>query len=224
MLFSVLTLAAYHEPAGVPAGWTVVRESPKSTPLELIFAVKQQNVPKLHDTLMAVATPTSPKYGQHLTNEEVHSLVAPSAEDVATVESFARDFGAAVKVVTPNRDMLSVTVNVSVAEQMLSAHYSVVRHDDSGIKVHRIAYGGYSLPKAVALAVDFVSPTVHVPGVRKTKHVASETIEGDKEAEARIVAHVVDDVEEEALEARAPRLPDLSKDNVPKSLRELYAA
>ena len=216
--------ASYHEPAGVPAGWTAVRESPKSTPLELIFAVKQQNVPKLHDTLMAVATPTSPKYGQHLTNEEVHSLVAPSAEDVATVESFARDFGAAVKVVTPNRDMLSVTVNVSVAEQMLSAHYSVVRHDDSGIKVHRIAYGGYSLPKAVALAVDFVSPTVHVPGVRKTKHVASETIEGDKEAEARIVAHVVDDVEEEALEARAPRLPDLSKDNVPKSLRELYAA
>ena len=73
-------------PALAPA-WSVVGSSPRTTELELIFAVKQTNIEKLHDTLMEVSTPTSPKYGQHLTNDQVHALVAPAPADLAAVET-----------------------------------------------------------------------------------------------------------------------------------------
>lgn len=47
---------------------------------------------------------------------------------------------------------------------MLSATYVQLLHESSGVEVSR-AIGGYSLPAEVAMAVDFVAPTVHVPGV-----------------------------------------------------------
>ena len=55
---------------------------------------------------------------------------------------------------------------------MLSTEYLRLRHE-SGVEVSR-ALGGYSLPAAVADAVDFVSPTFHVPGVRRHKISSSQ--------------------------------------------------
>jgi len=52
---------------------------------------------------------------------------------------------------------------VRVAEVMLSTHYVRLVHDRSGEEVSR-APSGYSLPADVAAAVDFVAPTLHVPG------------------------------------------------------------
>merc|ERR1719246_284819 len=62
--------------------------------LEMTFAVKQQNVDKLEEQLLAVSSPSSMRYGQHLTNEEVHQLVAPRSEDIDAVLSFLASHGA----------------------------------------------------------------------------------------------------------------------------------
>ena len=78
---------------------------------------------------------------------------------------FLRSHGAEGRAATPNSDMITATVSVEAAERMLSAEYRQLVHA-SGTQLLRTV-GGYSLSSEVASAVDFVSPTTHVPGVRK---------------------------------------------------------
>jgi len=132
---------------------------------ELNFAVKQQGKQELHDALMRVSMPSSPEYGQHLSNQEVHQMTAPDASHVEAVKSFIRAHGGEPVAATPNSDMITAKVTVATAERMLSAKYHQHLHA-SGKEISRVA-DDYSLPDEVALAVDFVSPTVHFPGVHR---------------------------------------------------------
>jgi tripeptidyl-peptidase-1 len=147
----------------LPPQWQGLGASPPEKMLELIFAVKQQNVGRLQEELLAVSTPSSPRYGQHLSNEQVHELVAPKADDVAAVLAHLESFGVQGVKATPNADIITAQVPVSLAEQILATKYEAIQHSGTNKTVHR-ALGGYRLPHSVASAVDFVSPTVHLPG------------------------------------------------------------
>jgi len=149
----------------VPSGWTMQDTTPRGTRIELQFAVKQQHVKELQSTLMDISTPTSKSYGMHLSNEQVQTMTAPLPLHIQAVQALLEQHGATASKATPNSDVLKATVPVEVAEAILGAKYVQLRHT-SNITVHR-AVAGYSLPASVASAVDFVSPTVHVPGVRK---------------------------------------------------------
>jgi subtilase family serine protease len=88
----------------LPAGWTTVGLSPRDTKIELAFAVKNQNVFKLTNILEQTSDPTSIKYGQHLTNKEVHDLVAPKREHIRAVHDHFATFGASSICMTSNCD------------------------------------------------------------------------------------------------------------------------
>lgn len=61
----------------------------KDGTISMTFAVKQQNLKLLTETLLKVSDPRNPEYGQHLTKEQVDKLVAPSAAAMASVQEFA---------------------------------------------------------------------------------------------------------------------------------------
>ena len=186
-------------PTSIPEGWRIVGRADPNERLELTFAVKQTNLRELHDTLMAVSTPSSPRYGQHLSNERVHALVAPKPADISTVEAFLRAGRLTTTTATPNRDLLSVTTTIGAAEALFDARYEELEHTVSGVRVHRCTRSGYRLPANVAMALDFVAPTVHVPSAaRKTKHVLPEVVDDSVESPA-------------------------SGHNVPSTLRTLYS-
>eukprot|EP00662_Eupelagonemidae_sp_cell21_P034161 gene34161-37687_t len=148
------------EPAGgLPHGWRSVGPSPRSQQVELVFAVKQTNTAELHDALMRVSDPTSPDYGRHLSNAEVHALVAPDPAAIDAVERHIRVHGGAPRRVSPNGDFVATTVTAE-AGSMLAARYPWLAHNATGAAAHRCV-GGYGLPPNVAAAVDFVAPTVH---------------------------------------------------------------
>ena len=119
-----------------------------SETMELVFAVKQQNLDKLHDTFMDVSDPDSPSYGHHLSNEEVHELVRPSKEDSNAVETFLRESGFEPISLTPNSDFLRVDVTVEEAENLLNTEYRYIEHEETGISFVRTTQ--YSLPEEVA--------------------------------------------------------------------------
>jgi len=147
------------------SGWVQGSRTGQDEILELTFAVKQQGKRELHDALMSVSLPSSPEYGQHLSNDEVHRITAPDASHIEAVMSFIRAHGGEPVAATPNSDMIIAKVTVEIAERMLSAKYHQHLHS-SGKEISRVA-DGYSLPDEVARAVDFVSPTVHFPGVHR---------------------------------------------------------
>jgi tripeptidyl-peptidase-1 len=151
---------------GLPNGWKKLASSPDDHTLELLFAVKQTNLELLEETLLRISDPDSDSYGQYLSNEQVHEMVAPRQEDLATVIAFLSNHGAEGVSLTPNSDFLQATVTVAKAESMLGAEYFEMVHAESGKTVHRTLE--YHLPTEVANALDFVAPTVHFPPIRST--------------------------------------------------------
>jgi len=129
--------------------------------MRLLFAVKQTNLETLESELVAVSDPDSARYGMHLTNDDVHALIAPLQSHVNAVEAFARARGFKPISMTPNSDIIAIDVTVAEAESLLGATYYDVTHAASDTTVRRAT--SYALPEEVAAAVDFVSPTVHVP-------------------------------------------------------------
>mmetsp|Transcript_3469 Transcript_3469/g.5577 ORF Transcript_3469/g.5577 Transcript_3469/m.5577 type:complete len:601 (-) Transcript_3469:15-1817(-) len=154
--------------ASLPDAWRAVGPTPKGKIMELTFAVKQQNLQQLRDTLMRVSRPASPDYGKHLSNAEVHMMTAPDPAHVQAVSSFLRRHGVEPRNATPSGDLIEAVVTVETAQKMLSAEYLDIVHKSSGSLVSR-ALAGYRLPSEVASAVDFVAPTVHLPGVRRPR-------------------------------------------------------
>jgi len=131
--------------------------------IELSFAVKQTNTSSLFEALERVSDPSSRQYGQHLTQAEVHAMVAPSQPSVEAVKSFITSHGAVPRCLTPNCDFVGTVVTIETANQMLDARYQKYMNSAAGITRH--ATDSYSLPASVAAHVDFVSPTVRLPTV-----------------------------------------------------------
>jgi len=69
---------------------------------------------------------------------------------------------------TGNSDFLTVTTTVGLAEELLQAEYHSFTHKyRTNFNVMRLGSGSYTLPTAVAEAVDFVGPTVRFPAVQQ---------------------------------------------------------
>jgi len=100
---------------GAPSGWTAVAPASPQQKLALTFAVKQRNVKLLEEVLLQVSDPSSPRYGQHLSMEQVHRLVAPAAESVQAVLSWLQSAGVNVSECkhSPNSDFITATVTVA---------------------------------------------------------------------------------------------------------------
>ena len=81
------------------------------------------------------------------------------------VKKFLRENNVEITSTSMNNDFIVAVVPVSVAESLLQAEYYEFYHKESGTSIHRTKQ--YHLPKDVANAVDFVSPTVTLPNIRK---------------------------------------------------------
>lgn len=86
--------AAVHEQlAALPAGWTEVAAPDSNTIMSFSIGLQQQNIDQLESKLMAVSTPGSPQYGQHLDMDDVSALFRPTADSTAAVQSWLTGAG-----------------------------------------------------------------------------------------------------------------------------------
>jgi hypothetical protein len=126
--------------------------------------LRKQGVAELLRIFEQVSDPTSPAYGKHRTNEEVHALVAPPAGAVAAVRAhFAEHMpGAVIEAATPNSDQLVIVTTIAAAEAALGCTYHEYTHPKAG---RALRTSTYSLPSSLAPMVDLVAPTVRLPSV-----------------------------------------------------------
>jgi tripeptidyl-peptidase I len=145
--------------------WTMRARASPDTPMKLHFFVKQQNMDTLEKILFDVSDPSSENYGKHLSFDAVNQLSAPKVESVIQVISYLQQHGVDITTqvtMTPNADIMQVSVDVATAEKLLEAQYNVYEHHMTGQQIHRIA-DTYTLPAHVAAHVDFVGPTIRFP-------------------------------------------------------------
>ena len=145
-----------------PEGYLNLGRAPRDHSITLSFFLEQpaEGVAQLETELLERSNPKSEKYAQWLSNDQVHSLVAPASTSVGAVVDFIESFGAVADPRTPNSDVITTTVRVETAEKMLDAEYNVYQHENSRGRGEYITRTlGYSVP--VELPVAFVGPTTH---------------------------------------------------------------
>ncbi|TKS86615.1 Tripeptidyl-peptidase 1 [Collichthys lucidus] len=138
----------------IPDDWTHVGRVDPSEELELTFALKQQHVDLLEETLRLVSDPDSAQYGKHLTLEEISSLLRPSELTQKVVRQWLQSHGITNCLTVHTQDFLQCTMTAEVAETLLpgSKFQRYTRDRQSVVR----SSAPYSVHDAVHQHLDFV--------------------------------------------------------------------
>ncbi|KAH9043426.1 subtilisin-like protein [Lactarius hengduanensis] len=161
-------LLVKHTWSAVPPNWESLGHPSAGTTIDLHFALKPYHENALIDALYEVSDPESPKYGAHLSKEQVAQLVAPHTETLELVTSWLEYHGVPSSTVsmTHGGSWLTLTgVPVSQANEMLGASYQLYRPtgtNDTTI----LRTVGYALPAVLHTHVQTVVPTTYFASTR----------------------------------------------------------
>ncbi|KAI0355318.1 tripeptidyl peptidase A [Trametes cingulata] len=152
-----------------PRGWTKSAPAPADHIIELRIALPQPRFSELEKHLYEVSDPFHDRYGQHLSKEEVESLVAPEAESIHLVNEWLASHGIYEDNLSrsPAKDWVLVKVPVNLAEEMLKTEYHVWTHDASGDSVVRTT--AYSIPEHLDDHVELIQPTTMFSRMKNLK-------------------------------------------------------
>ncbi|KAH9035784.1 subtilisin-like protein [Lactarius pseudohatsudake] len=159
----------------VPADWESLGPPPAGTVINLHVALKPRNENALIDALYEVSTPSHPKYGAHLSKEEVARLVAPHQDTLELIRSWFAHHGVPSSSISTSLGggwLTLVGVPVSQANEMLGASYQLYRPagtNDSTI----LRTVGYSLPVVLHTHVQTVAPTTYFGAMRTPSQTPS---------------------------------------------------
>uniref|UniRef100_A0A671XJI2 Tripeptidyl-peptidase 1 n=1 Tax=Sparus aurata TaxID=8175 RepID=A0A671XJI2_SPAAU len=145
----------------IPEDWKHVGRVDPTEKLELTFALKQQNVDLLEETLRRVSDPDSAQYGKQLTLEEVSSLVRPSELTQKVVRCWLQSHGITDCLTVHTRDFLQCTMTAEVAETLLpgSKFQRYTRDSQSVVR----SSAPYSVHDDVHQHLDFVGGLHRLP-------------------------------------------------------------
>jgi tripeptidyl-peptidase-1 len=107
--------------------------------------------------LLQISDPTSAKYSQYLTHDELIELVAPSGETLSKVYSWIESAGARVISVADTRDFVTVRAAPAAASRLLATEFHAFKHANAKELDLVRAVEPYSVPLDVAPHVAFVS-------------------------------------------------------------------
>ncbi|KAF2030683.1 subtilisin-like protein [Setomelanomma holmii] len=138
----------------VPEGWNEV--GAPSENMKMHFRVAADRA-LLERTLMDVSSPSSSRYGQHLTRSELKDLIKPRAESSDAVLSWLEASGIESRDITNNGEWINFNAPIKRAEEMMGTKFksyqSQVRRG-----VTKVRSLSYSVPKEVRSHIDMIHP------------------------------------------------------------------
>lgn len=148
--------------SAAPKDWVRYSRPDPSHPITLRFALTQPNFAQLEEELYTVSDPSSPRWTEHLSKEEVESLIAPSPESLSLLDAYLAEHGIDVEKHdgaerTAAKDWLMVPMTVAQAERFLDTEYFLYKHRTTGKTVMRTT--AYSLPKHLHDHIEDIQPT-----------------------------------------------------------------
>ncbi|KAF1818954.1 tripeptidyl-peptidase 1 precursor [Dissoconium aciculare CBS 342.82] len=140
----------------VPRAWTSIGSAPAEEKIHLQIGLRQAQQGLIEQHLLEVSDPEHPRYGQHLSHDEVNAIVAPADESVSLVSSWLEEAGISDATFTAAKDWVHVVIPIGKAEELLQTKYEKYRHRD-GATVSRAKE--WSLPLHLHEHIDVVQPT-----------------------------------------------------------------
>ncbi|KAI9435825.1 subtilisin-like protein [Lactarius indigo] len=151
-----------HSWGAVPQYWADLGHPPAGAAIDLYLALNPEHKNALIDALLEVSNPRHPKYGAHLSKEQVAKCVAPHTDTLNTVNSWLADHGILPSSVSMRLggNWLKVSgVPVPQANDILGASYQLYRHVETNVTVLRTV--SYSLPDVLQGHIQTVAPTTY---------------------------------------------------------------
>ncbi|KAK4198097.1 peptidase S8/S53 domain-containing protein [Triangularia verruculosa] len=142
--------------AAVPRGWETVRRASPGETVSLRIALKQQRSDALEQAVLEISDPGHPKYGRHLTRDELRSYTAPSESATLAVTRWLDDHN--IQSAAVENDWVSFSTTVENASNLLKTDFAWYRNADGGGEL-KLRTLGYSVPDEVATHIDLVQPT-----------------------------------------------------------------
>jgi len=136
--------------------------------LPMRIGLTQSNLDKGHDMLMEVSHPSSSKYGQWYSPEEIIDLFAPAQDAVDAVKAWLHEAGVEAHRVghSVNKQWLQFDATAEEAERLLNTEYHVYEHTASGKT--NIACDEYHVPSHIKHHIDYVTPGLKLLAGGKT--------------------------------------------------------
>ncbi|KAH9053814.1 subtilisin-like protein [Lactarius vividus] len=153
-------ISSKHSWKSTPENWESLGRPTADTTIDLYIALKPHRENALVDALNEVSDPRHPRYGMHLSREQVADIVAPHPDTVQLVHSWLerhRITSSSVSVTHGGSFLTVAGVPVSQANELLGASYQLYRHTKTNETIVRTL--GYSLPVVLDGHVQTVAPT-----------------------------------------------------------------
>ncbi|KAH9170130.1 subtilisin-like protein [Lactarius sanguifluus] len=171
-----------HSWNAVPKDWRGLGHPPPGTTIDLYIALKSHHEDALSDTLYEVSEPTHPRYGAHLTTEQVAKLIAPHPETLELVNSWLVHQGipsSSISMTHGGNTLTVKDVSITQANALLNASYQLYKHIEHDGTIVRTV--GYALPAGLHRHVLTVAPTTSFfsPPPRAQWHVPRNGPDGE---------------------------------------------
>ncbi|KAG8411214.1 hypothetical protein J3459_016525 [Metarhizium acridum] len=150
-----------HEKRDVSGGrWTKREAADANTKVPVRIALKQKNLDQGMDYLLEVSDPSSAKYGQHYSKDQVAALFAPDESSINAVKSWLIKSGVSADKITfpQSKGWVEFQSTVGELESILKTKYHLYDHIQA--RNAHIGTDEYSLPNEISDLVDFITPAV----------------------------------------------------------------
>ncbi|KAJ5787152.1 Peptidase S8/S53 subtilisin/kexin/sedolisin [Penicillium paradoxum] len=212
-----------HEKRGEHVDWVKGQRIKRDSVLPVRIGLAQNNLEKGDEYLMAVSDPSSSKYGQYWSAEEVHDMFAPSKETVDSVRQWLESSGIDKSRVvhSDNKGWLAFDAYAHEMEKLFMTEF--YEHEHASSDNLKIGCEEYHVPEHVQAHIDYITPGVKLsPIVKKRDKVKRMShlhrskgaigIEASKQAKA--------------IPAKAKKLPadlqNCGSDMTPACIKALY--
>ncbi|KAH8984341.1 subtilisin-like protein [Lactarius akahatsu] len=156
-----------HAWSSVPANWEALGSPSAGTTIDLYVALNPHHDNALIDALFEVSDPNHPRYGAHLSKEQVAELVRPHPDTLELVTSWLAHHGVRPSSISTTHGGAWLTVSnvlVSQANEMLGASYQLYRHAKVNDTIIRTV--SYALPDKLHAHIQAVAPTTYFVSTR----------------------------------------------------------
>ncbi|KAJ7315162.1 subtilisin-like protein [Mycena albidolilacea] len=147
----------------VPKGYDDGSLVDADTIVHFRIALAQSNISGLKDVLDEVSNPSSPRYGQYLSKEQVIERTQASPSTISAIQDWLASHNLVSSVVSPFNDWIAFSGSITQANSLLAADFVNHTHSESGSSFIRTR--SYSIPAALKSHIEYITPTVSLPSL-----------------------------------------------------------
>ncbi|KAL8644484.1 MAG: hypothetical protein Q9210_007232 [Variospora velana] len=159
----------------IPQGWHQGRSPPAAQRLRFRIALRQENAYHFEQHVLAISTPDDPKYGEHMSRDDLKAMLKPSSEASDAILGWLHAEGLSSSDIEDAGDWINFYVSATEAERIMDTKFYYYSNSHNGME--RIRTLHYSVPKMLHQHIHMIQPTTRFGQVHPQRSTVFEHFE-----------------------------------------------